>query len=102
MNIKSKNRVNEFGEVFTAQDEINGMLDLVRDESYRIDSRFLEPACGNGNFLANVLSRKLILPAVICSRPKRHLPIVVFPDPDSPTKAKVSPLSRLNETSLTA
>ena len=58
MNIKSKNRVREFGEVFTAQDEINGMLDLVRDESYRIDSRFLEPACGNGNFLANVLSRK--------------------------------------------
>lgn len=57
--VKSKQRVADHGEVFTNQREVNAMLDLVKDESERIDSRFLEPACGNGNFLAEVLSRKL-------------------------------------------
>lgn len=57
--IKSKRRVAEHGEVFTAKREIEGMLDLVINETDRIESRFLEPACGNGNFLAEILNRKL-------------------------------------------
>lgn len=47
------------GEVFTAEREVKAMCDLVADECNRIESRFLEPACGDGNFLAEVLSRKL-------------------------------------------
>lgn len=58
--IKSKERVAEHGEVFTDEREVNAMLDLVKDESSRIESRFLEPACGNGNFVIEVLNRKLI------------------------------------------
>jgi len=57
--VKSKKRVTDHGEVFTSEREVNAMLDLVKDETERIDSRFLEPACGNGNFLAEVLRRKL-------------------------------------------
>ena len=57
--IKSKERVRERGEVFTAEREVNAMLDLVKDETERIDSTFLEPACGDGNFLAEILRRKL-------------------------------------------
>lgn len=57
--IKSRQRVTERGEVFTAEREVNAMLDLVKQETERIDSRFLEPACGNGNFLAEILRRKL-------------------------------------------
>ncbi len=57
--IKSKERVADHGEVFTAEREVNAMLDLVKDETERIESRFLEPACGNGNFLAEILRRKL-------------------------------------------
>jgi SAM-dependent methyltransferase len=56
---KSKQRVVDHGEVFTAEREVNAMLDLVKQETERIDSRFLEPACGNGNFLAEILRRKL-------------------------------------------
>jgi len=56
---KSKSRVREYGEVFTAEREVKAMCDLVKDETERIDSRFLEPACGDGNFLAEILSRKL-------------------------------------------
>jgi len=63
--VKSKKRVADHGEVFTAEREVNAMLDLVKQETERIESRFLEPACGNGNFLAEVLRRKL---AVVCSR----------------------------------
>lgn len=62
---KSKQRVTDHGEVFTAEREVNAMLDLVKQETERIDSRFLEPACGNGNFLAEILRRKL---AVVKSR----------------------------------
>lgn len=57
--IKSKERVTNHGEVFTAEKEVNAMLDLVKNETERIDSRFLEPACGNGNFLVKILERKL-------------------------------------------
>ncbi len=56
---KSKARVREYGEVFTAEREVKAMCDLVKDECDRIDSRFLEPACGDGNFLAEILMRKL-------------------------------------------
>ena len=56
---KSKERVRERGEVFTAEREVKAMCDLVKDETERIDSRFLEPACGDGNFLAEILTRKL-------------------------------------------
>ena len=57
--IKSRERVAERGEVFTAEREVNAMCDLVKDECLRADSRFLEPACGDGNFLAVILKRKL-------------------------------------------
>ena len=57
--IKSKERVRTRGEVFTAAREVNAMLDLVKDETENIDSTFLEPACGDGNFLDEVLRRKL-------------------------------------------
>jgi len=57
--VKSKKRVADHGEVFTNEREVNAMLDLVKQETERIESRFLEPACGNGNFLAEVLRRKL-------------------------------------------
>lgn len=57
--IKNKERIKNLGEVYTNTREINNMLDLVKDESYRISSRFLEPSCGNGNFLEEILSRKL-------------------------------------------
>ncbi len=57
--IRSKQRVADHGEVFTPEWLVDAMLDLVKDESERIDSRFLEPACGSGNFLVKVLKRKL-------------------------------------------
>lgn len=57
--VKSRKRVVDHGEVFTAEREVKAMCDLVSDECLRIDSRFLEPACGNGNFLSEILARKL-------------------------------------------
>lgn len=59
--IKSKNRVRDQGEVFTQEREVNAMLNLVKHETERIESRFLEPACGDGNFLAPILERKLAI-----------------------------------------
>ena len=56
---KSKQRIADHGEVFTPAWMVEAMLDLVKEESERIDSRFLEPACGSGNFLVRVLQRKL-------------------------------------------
>ena len=57
--VKSRQRVADHGEVFTPSWLVKDMLDLVQNESLRIDSRFLEPACGSGNFLVEVLKRKL-------------------------------------------
>jgi len=57
--VRSKQRVADHGEVFTPAWLVEAMLDLVKEESERIDSRFLEPACGSGNFLVQVLRRKL-------------------------------------------
>lgn len=67
--VKSKQRVADHGEVFTAEREVNAMLDLVKSETERIDSRFLEPACGDGNFLEAILLRKL---AVVTSRYRQN------------------------------
>lgn len=63
--VKSRQRVSDHGEVFTPSWLVEDMLDLVKSETERIDSRFLEPACGSGNFLVPVLARKL---AVVHSR----------------------------------
>jgi hypothetical protein len=57
--MRSKQRVTDHGEVFTPPEIVEAMIDLLKDESERIDSRFLEPACGSGNFLMPVLQRKL-------------------------------------------
>ncbi len=57
--VVSKQRVADHGEVLTGKREVNAMLNLVKQETERIDSRFLEPACGTGNFLTEILERKL-------------------------------------------
>lgn len=59
--VVSKKRVADHGEVYTHSREVNAMLDLVKHETERIDSKFLEPACGNGNFLIEILNRKLLI-----------------------------------------
>ena len=66
---KSKDRVRDQGEVFTASEQVTAMLDLVRDCSDNIDAKFLEPSCGNGNFLVAILNRKL---AVVTTRFKKQ------------------------------
>ena len=73
--IKSKKRVADHGEVFTPDWLVEKMLDLVKGETERIDSRFLEPACGSGNFLVPILQRKLAAVELKCSKSefdKRH------------------------------
>jgi len=73
--IKSKKRVSDHGEVFTPDWLVEKMLDLVQGESERIDSRFLEPACGSGNFLVPILQRKLAAVELKCGKSefdKRH------------------------------
>src|ERR1035437_2083744 len=57
--VVSRKRVTDHGEVYTAKREVTAMLDLVKQETTRIESRFLEPACGKGNFLTAILERKL-------------------------------------------
>ena len=57
----SKQRVADHGEVYTGKREVNAMLDLVKQETERIESKFLEPACGTGNFLVEILERKLVV-----------------------------------------
>lgn len=59
--VKSKERVVDHGEVFTAEREVTDMCDLIPHECERSDSRFLEPACGDGNFLAEIVKRKLAM-----------------------------------------
>lgn len=73
--VKSKKRVADHGEVFTAEREVNAMLDLVKQETERIDSRFLEPACGDGNFLAEILRRKLAAAKKASIPPRRKTPL---------------------------
>ena len=75
--VKSRQRVADHGEVFTAEREVNAMLDLVKQETDRVDSRFLEPACGDGNFVAEILRRKLeaAKKRAIPPRKKKPLPL---------------------------
>jgi hypothetical protein len=73
--VKSRQRVADHGEVFTPRWLVEAMLDLVKGESERIDSRFLETACGSGNFLVEILTRKLATVEVKYGRSefeKRH------------------------------
>lgn len=73
--VKSKQRVADHGEVFTAEREVNAMLDLVKQETERVDSRFLEPACGDGNFVAEILRRKLEAAKRRAIPPKKKKPL---------------------------
>ena len=73
--IKSKARVADHGEVFTAEHEVNAMLDLVKQETERVDSRFLEPACGDGNFVAEILRRKMIAAKKRAIPPRKKKPL---------------------------
>ena len=73
--VKSKQRVTDYGEVFTAEREVNAMLDLVKQETDRVDSRFLEPACGDGNFVAEILRRKLEAAKKRAIPPKKKKPL---------------------------
>lgn len=73
--VKSRERVTEHGEVFTAEREVNAMLNLVRQETERVDSRFLEPACGDGNFVVEILRRKLEAAKRRATPPKKKKPL---------------------------
>ncbi|MED9969334.1 MAG: DNA methyltransferase [Ruminococcus sp.] len=73
--VRSRERVASHGEVFTSEREVNAMLDLVKQETERVDSRFLEPACGDGNFLAEILRRKLEAAKKRATPPKRKKPL---------------------------
>lgn len=75
--VKSKQRVTDHGEVFTADREVNAMLDLVKQETERVDSRFLEPACGDGNFVAEILRRKLEAAKRHAIPPKKKKPLPI-------------------------
>jgi hypothetical protein len=77
--VKSKQRVADHGEVFTPAWMVEAMLDLVKGETERIDARFLEPACGSGNFLVQILKRKLTAVEVKYGKSdfdKRHYALV--------------------------
>ena len=73
--VKSKQRVADHGEVNTSEREVNAMLDLVKQETERVDSRFLEPACGDGNFVAEILRRKLEAAKRRATPPKKKKPL---------------------------
>lgn len=88
--IKSKKRVADHGEVFTPPWLVEKMLDLVKGETERIDSRFLEPACGSGNFLVPILQRKLAAVEAKYGKvdfEKRHYGIGLSPSEPNPEKA---------------
>lgn len=72
--VKSRERVTAHGEVNTAEREVNAMLDLVKQETERVDSRFLEPACGDGNFVVEILRRKLGAAKRRATPPKKKTP----------------------------
>ena len=73
--VKSRQRVADHGEVFTAEREVNAMLNMVKPETERVDSRFLEPACGDGNFLSEILRRKLEAAKKRAIPPRRKKPL---------------------------
>jgi SAM-dependent methyltransferase len=79
--VKSKQRVADHGEVFTPAWMVEAMLDLVKGETERIDSRFLEPACGSGNFLVRILQRKLAVVEIKFGKSdfeKRHFSLLAL------------------------
>jgi len=79
--IKSKKRTADHGEVFTPPWMVEAMLNLVKDETERIDSRFLEPACGSGNFLVRILQRKFAIVEIKFGRSefeKRHYALLAL------------------------
>ncbi len=73
--INSKQRVTNYGEVYTGEREVNAMLDLVKAETERVDSRFLEPACGDGNFVIEILRRKLVAAKKLAIPPRKKKPV---------------------------
>ena len=75
--VRSKQRVADHGEVFTAEREVNAMLDLVKQETERVDSRFLEPACGDGNFVVEILRRKLEAAKKRSTPPRKKTPLPI-------------------------
>ncbi len=75
---RSKERIEGFGEVFTAEREVNAMLDLVAEETKRIESRFLEPACGNGNFIIEIIKRKMSVIQTLYSTSQSDYEISTF------------------------
>ncbi len=76
--VKSRQRVADHGEVFTAEREVKAMLDLVENEVMRVASRFLEPACGDGNFLAEILGRKLSAIEAQCTNKRNEYERITF------------------------
>lgn len=95
--VRSRERVAEHGEVFTAEREVRAMCDLVKQETERVDSRFLEPACGDGNFLAEILARKLEAAKKRATPPRRKKP-----DPAEFEKQSVTAVSSLYGVDLLA
>lgn len=59
--VRSRDRVRDLAEVFTHQREVDAILDQFPDAFTTLDAKFLEPACGSGNFLVEILRRKLVL-----------------------------------------
>ena len=57
--IKTRKRVRDFGEVFTNEREVKAMCDLCEPDISQIDKKILEPGCGTGNFLVEILQRRL-------------------------------------------
>lgn len=95
--VRSRERVAAHGEVFTAEREVKAMCDLVKQETERVDSRFLEPACGDGNFLAEILARKLEAAKKRATPPRRKKP-----DPAEFEKQSITAVSGLYGVDLLA
>lgn len=107
--VKSKQRVADHGEVFTPAWMVDAMLDLVKGETERIDSRFLEPACGSGNFLVQILRRKLAAVELIYAQSdfeRRHFALLammclygieLLPDNIAVPRALAEDLCRVSE-----
>jgi hypothetical protein len=98
--VKSKQRVADHGEVFTPPWLVEHVLDLVKHEAERIDSRFLEPACGSGNFLIPVLRRKLA--TVHAPRRDHHAPRRRSPPLPTPRPHRQAASAHLCDTHLTS
>lgn len=60
--LTKKERIRQYGEVFTPQHIVEQMCDMLDEESggtaFEIDKTFLEPTCGDGVFVVEILRRK--------------------------------------------